>query len=269
VSVRSTVPVHRAVSSIDGSGRGERLCAVRRLARSPSMKCFVSTVTVTEKWRGFPKGAAIELRPGLNVLVGDQGSGKSSVLRALEERAAGKGRRHPVQLTFGPDASKDVTVVGFDFEKSNPRTLSHFLDGDAMGAQVAAMFSSHGEAVNAILADARRRCLAQPTLLVLDEPDMALSPRSAHRLAAMFAELADAGAQVVVSVHNPIVIAAAGEVLSVEKRKWVSADSYLRAAERAARRDLAARSTPEERPSRNAAAKKAAAPKGAGAAPAS
>ncbi len=78
------------------------------------------------------------------------------------------------------------------------------------------------------------------TLLLLDEPDMALSIRSVHRLAALLQRAADDGHQVIAAVHNPIVIASQPRVLSLEDRTWMSSERFIMLASEAAARDDAA-----------------------------
>jgi predicted ATPase len=79
------------------------------------------------------------------------------------------------------------------------------------------------------------------TLLLLDEPDMALSIRSVHRLAALLQRAADDGHQVIAAVHNPIVIASQPRVLSLEDGMWLSSERFIAlASEAASREDTAA-----------------------------
>lgn len=217
---------------------------------------YVEAITFNDDWRGFNAGDTVEFRGGLTLLVGDQGTGKSSVIAAIEDNCGtgvGPRARHQraaAKITFGPDAEKGISVFTFDFEKSNPRTLSYLLDGDSMRSQVQSMFMSHGQTVNGVLDDIVRQCADTKALLLLDEPDMALSPRSAHRLAQLFAELSAAEVQVVAAVHNPIVIAAAGDVYSLDDRRWVSSADYLDAATRPAPKAPAAKKTPAKRPAK-------------------
>lgn len=185
---------------------------------------MLTSLQFTEKWRCFAEGDTIEFRPGVNLLVGDQGSGKSSVLQAIAASAKAK------KYTYQVDLGKKVKVVadkmpagGFDFEKDNRRTR-HYFDHDNFQAHIAMMWSSHGQSNLAIL---RGMAKMQGTLIFLDEPDMALSIRSIYKLIDLLNAAAIRKCQIVAAVHNPILIQAYPEVYSLEKRKWVYSDEFI------------------------------------------
>lgn len=178
--------------------------------------------------RGFERGQEFSFRPGVNLLVGEQGSGKSSLIEVV--RGLVSQRRHQredAQRVIHVTAAQRVPVLAFCFEKDNRRTLSYFEDD--IGFQVAAMKSSHGETVNAMMDGFARQAdeSGRPSVWLLDEPDASLSIRSAHRLVATFAQMARAGHQIIASVHNPIVIASAREVLSLEHRRWMPSTEFI------------------------------------------
>lgn len=193
----------------------------------------VQGVVFTRPWRCFNRGRKITFRPGVNLLVGDQGSGKSTLLelitsytssRKLENEEA----RKTIKLLVGANAR----VMSFDFERDNPRTLSHFHENaDMMGFQIASRHRSHGETalglINSFVIHLTEKPKPDLCVVLLDEPDMALSPRSARKLARAFDEIAAAGHQVIAAVHNPIVIASQDEVYSLEHRRWMSSKTFL------------------------------------------
>jgi predicted ATPase len=177
-------------------------------------------------YRCFEKGYKLTFKPGLNLLVGDQGSGKSSLLGLVRDLAAGDPYKKK-------DAEKLVKVVAerciircFDFEKDNPRTKSYF--GDNAMFQVLSMWKSHGETARAILSTLTKVKDLSLSAFILDEPDTALSPRSCYELLKAFQVATKAGAQIVVAAHNPILIEGAPEVYSLEHREWMSGAEFLR-----------------------------------------
>lgn len=195
-----------------------------------SCPLFLASVTFTDAYRCFAAGDRVEFRPGVNLVVGDQGAGKSSLLAAIVANSSRSSRSIPARLGAGVDASPEVEVLSFDFERDNVRTQSAlFADPDKMARQLSALHASHGEAVWGVLEEARARATPAQTVVVLDEPDLALSPRSARRLAALFAEVAGSGSQVIAAVHNPIVIAAFADVYSAEHRRWMPSAEFLAA----------------------------------------
>ena len=178
---------------------------------------MLKSLTFTKDWRCFKEFQVFDFRPGVNLLVGDQGCGKSSLLETVKDAGSKNKHKRATVLT-----DKECTSLFFDFEKGNPRTLSYF--GDDIGGQMAMMFSSHGEAVKAILKglDAFTDGIA-----MLDEPDAALSIRSCMKLVARFKNLEQRGVQVIAAVHNPVVIEAFDSVFSLEHRLWMTGSEFI------------------------------------------
>jgi predicted ATPase len=181
------------------------------------------SIEFTEDWRCFKAGDRFEFRPGVNLLVGDQGSGKSSLLAAL--KAVGlkdppykfKHLQETTIVKAGP-----CKTFSFDFEKDNVRTQSHFSKN--MMFQIVSMRKSHGETNIAMLNSLQE---AADCVVMMDEPDMALSIRTCQLLVKRFKELESRGSQVIAAVHNPIVIKAFKDVLSLEHRKWLSSGDFI------------------------------------------
>lgn len=178
-------------------------------------------ITFLKDWRCYKAGQQIQFEAGLNMLVGDQGSGKSSLLTLLRSMAGAKGLDW--QAIIKPKVSK-VQVFSFDFEKENPRIKGELLDNVDTGVQLALRLSSHGEAAKAIMKAIVTE--GKRGLFLIDEPDMALSPRSVVELRKTLLGLA-VHSQVIVSAHNPILILGSG-VLSLEHKRWMPGKEYLR-----------------------------------------
>lgn len=181
--------------------------------------------------RCFKRGRKLVFRPGVNLLVGEQGTGKSSVIGLIKDLASeweSKRTKELISVT-----TQNCRLVSFDFEKDSPRTKSYFDEGFAqMQFQIVSITKSHGQTVNELLRQlvvslSKKR--GEKALVLLDEPDMALSPRSAHQLARQLAEITKKGHQVIAAVHNPIVIAAFAEVFSLEHKKWMKSEDFLAA----------------------------------------
>lgn len=183
---------------------------------------MIHSIEFTEEWRCFKAGDRFDFRPGVNLLVGDQGCGKSSLLGALEGAGFEKpGRfrdlRDKTKLEYDP-----CTVFSADFEKDNPRTKGYF-DKD-IRFQVAAMFSSHGECNLTLISS---MATASDCLVMMDEPDTALSIRSCMKLVKLFKEVADRSSQIIAAVHNISVIQEFNEVLSLEHREWMRNEVFI------------------------------------------
>lgn len=183
---------------------------------------MIHSIEFTEKWRCFKAGDRFDFRPGVNLLVGDQGCGKSSLLGAIQGAGmekAGKFSDLKKKTILRRDACKVYTA---DFEKDNPRTKGYF-DKD-IRFQVASMFSSHGEC-NLTLINALGT--ADDCLVTMDEPDTALSIRSCAKLVKRFKEVAARSSQVIAAVHNISVIQGFDEVLSLEHREWMRSEAFI------------------------------------------
>jgi predicted ATPase len=189
---------------------------------------FLREVRFRTDYRCFKRGRTLRLRPGVNLLVGDQGAGKSSLLNLVRDLSRDQFSAEQARETIEVDARR-CRAWFFDFERDNLRLQTHLLPGEGTRAQIASMFMSHGETVNSIVGDLPRMVAesADPSLVLLDEPDMALSPRSVHKLARGLQAVADAGGQVVASAHSPILIASQEQVLSLEHKRWLRPQTFL------------------------------------------
>lgn len=198
---------------------------------------MISAVVFNKAFRCHPEGAAYRFRPGVNLLVGDQGCGKSSLLGPMVRYLEPKEGAGDFFFSFNSEAGKAVHVltepvpikrfVRMDFEHDNLRTKGYFAEGPGMmSLQLASMRWSHGETQQVFL-KLLREC--EDALFILDEPDMALSPRSIHALTADLQAAAARRCQVIASVHNAQLIAAFPEVLSLEHCRWMPSAEFLEA----------------------------------------
>jgi len=185
---------------------------------------MIHSIEFIEDWRCFKIGERFEFRPGVNLLVGDQGCGKSSLLQAIQaagskEDVCNRALKKKIKVSC-----EVCRCYMFDFEEDNPRTKSYF--GDNIHFQVASKFSSHGECNLAMLHALEE---AADCLVMMDEPDAALSIRSCGVLTRQFRGVASRNSQVIAAVHNPAVIQQFEEVFSIEHRKWMTSAEFVAA----------------------------------------
>jgi predicted ATPase len=216
---------------------------------------YMGSRTVTEEWdarpvRMFRPGAdchvdetrwpasvpavgqllreGLELPAGLTVLVGENGSGKSTVVETLAEAYGLNPQGGSVMAqTFRirpsePGIGSELTVV----RGARPR-WSYFLRADTMHLLYTYLEEnpgrvperlhelSHGEGFLEIL---RTRVNAAGFYL-MDEPDAPLSFTACLGLAATLHDLAAGGSQLVVATHSPVLAAVPGARL-LELGAW-------------------------------------------------
>lgn len=173
-------------------------------------------VKMKQDFRVLKQGEEFEFHPGVNLLVGDQGAGKTSLLKIL----MGGGKN-----TFSKDKADILCDVltetrSFDFEKDNPRVRSRV---ETM-TDVVCIMASHGEVNRQMFKDQSE---FKNLLIILDEPDSALSIRSCYLLVDAFNKAVDNGCQIVAAVHNPIIISSFPSVLSMEHRHWMKSQDFV------------------------------------------
>lgn len=163
----------------------------------------------------FKKDESFDFKSGVNLVVGDQGSGKSSLISLIREY---KSKKDIIQIE-----ADHIVSLSFCFEKDNPRKQSTLYDQTCY-QQLCSLFMSHGETNNGVLERLEKE---KDTLFILDEPDTALSIRSCYKLVERFKIAESNGCQIIAIVHNPIIISAFKNVLSLEHRKWMPSRNFI------------------------------------------
>jgi predicted ATPase len=184
------------------------------------MPILVNKVKFINAFRMFPVGWEMSFKD-ITLLVGDQGTGKSSLIDAVWKSS------HPKPVAKIDANGKKVSCKFFDFEKHNPRLGGNFnmaMDKVGGGAALAGLYSSHGQVVNALLGYLNT---VKDNVILLDEPDMALSIKSVVKLAKLLKVAVANGNQVIAAVHNPLLIERVGTVFSMEHNKWMDSKDFI------------------------------------------
>lgn len=181
------------------------------------------SITFHDDILSLKKGTKLEFIPGLNVIVGDQGSGKSTLIGIIS--GSGKmfdKKKYTLELSENTLKSS-VKTMFFDTEKSNPRTSSGPVE---TMRDIALIWSSHGESNKAILESGIRRALEEGVCLFIDEPESGLSIRNQIALINRLKEVGEK-TQLFVVTHSETMIERVEKVLNLETNTWMSSKEFI------------------------------------------
>lgn len=182
---------------------------------------FILSCKLKETFRCLPKGFRIDFKP-LTLLVGEQGSGKSSLLGLMKEQSS------KIEIELTDEArTKGVPFFFFDSEKMNPRIKDpHTYDSnDGFKTSLFSRFNSHGEVHQKIMFSTLGD--GSSTILIVDEPETALSIKNQVKLANRIEKSLANNCQIIIATHNLILMERFPEVYSMEHRQWMASSDYL------------------------------------------
>jgi predicted ATPase len=149
----------------------------------------------------------VDLSHPIVMLTGENGSGKSTLLHSIHYALRGdKADGYVYKLDRG--SVKKGKVFLFDAEQHNPRMqLDFFKDQPDMIEFL--QLASHGQVMLAMFKE-NFPALERGTILLLDEPEMALSLSNQRRVLKMMMELVDQrGFRIVCATHSQVLVDAA------------------------------------------------------------
>lgn len=168
----------------------------------------------------------LEFTQPVTFLVGENGSGKSTIVEAIAEgfkldsyggrSGVKRGRPNPRKTALGEVIRLETTVhgtrlpakrkKGFFLRAETAFSMTENLGGVGGYWDEDTSALSHGEGFLAIF----RAMFHERGLYIMDEPEAALSFNSCIQLVALMHQLGKAGAQIVCATHSPILAAAPG-----------------------------------------------------------
>lgn len=178
------------------------------------------------------RSEGLELPAGVTFLVGENGTGKSTLIEAIAVAAGFNPEGGSQNFRFATRASQsslgDNLVLTWGVEKPRTgfflRAESYYnvaseierLDRDPGSPPLLPAYGgispherSHGES----FVDLVTHRFGPGGLYLLDEPEAALSVRGCMAVLARLAELAGQGCQIVVATHSPVLLALPGAVI--------------------------------------------------------
>lgn len=143
----------------------------------------------------------LDLSHPLIMLEGENGSGKSTLLHSIWYALRGESVDHYAYRLDrrGADLGK---VLLFDAEQHNPRNNPSLFEDDERMREFL-MTASHGQVMLSLFRDTFPQ-LPDGSVLLLDEPEMALSQANQRRVLKMLKELVDTKHfRIVAATHSP------------------------------------------------------------------
>ena len=149
----------------------------------------------------------VDLSHPLIMLQGENGSGKSTLLHSIYYALRAE-KVEGFVYRWEPDAGKTGQVLLFDAEQHNPRHQPDLFKDQPEMVEFLRM-ASHGQVMLSLFRESFPK-LPEGTVLLLDEPEMALSVSNQHRILKMLKELVDQkGFRIICATHSPVLIEAA------------------------------------------------------------
>ncbi|MFE6735470.1 AAA family ATPase [Microbacterium sp. NPDC057650] len=171
----------------------------------------------------------IDLDPGVTFLVGENGSGKSTIVEGiaiaygLSPEGGSRQARHSTRPTESPlsdwlriQRGVGADRWGFFLRAETMHSFYTYLeDNPSPRGDVAFHEMSHGESFLALLDDR----FQSPGFYCLDEPEAALSFGSTLSLISVLQRIVDDGGQVLCATHSPVLAALPGARI-LEVGEW-------------------------------------------------
>ncbi len=147
----------------------------------------------------------VDLSHPLIMLTGDNGCGKSTLLHSIYYAMKEEKVEHYVYKLQLRSLDKRPDVFLFDAEQHNPRNQMELFEDDPQMKEFLSM-ASHGQVMISLFRDSFPS-LPDGTMLLLDEPEMALSQSNQKRILKMLKELVDQkNMRIVAATHSPVLL---------------------------------------------------------------
>ena len=182
--------------------------------RRPILTKKERTVTQTFDYKKlFNKGDTFELKKGVNIIVGDNGVGKSTLIRLLIENNKTSLQNKEVLLVdmekINPAVSKPDPQKGITY--SAPEILNQFMW----------VAESHGETREGVL---KSIISLDFDLLILDEPEQGLSLKNQKKY---LNELVSLKKDIIIITHSKVFIENIDLIFDIEIMEWIQSKDYL------------------------------------------
>ena len=185
------------------------VCGARRQGRHPNLIPMFLKILSHPVFIGlnFHMPMIVDLSHPLIMLEGENGSGKSTLLQSIHYALKAEEVDGYAYRLDKPEAMEFPKVLLFDAEQHNPRMQPEMFEDDPQ-MQEFVQSASHGQVMLSMFKD-MFPTLPNGTVLLLDEPEMALSASNQRRILKMLKELVDQkNFRIVAATHSPYLIGA-------------------------------------------------------------
>lgn len=153
----------------------------------------------------FHMPMVVDLSHPLIMLEGENGSGKSTLLHSIMLALKDEQVENYAYKLKKDDEIEIDRVLLFDAEQHNPRNNPELFDDDPQMKEFIES-ASHGQVMLSLFQNTFSS-LPDGTVLLLDEPEMALSPSNQKRILKMLKELVDEKKfRIIAATHSPILL---------------------------------------------------------------
>jgi predicted ATPase len=153
----------------------------------------------------FHMPVIMDLSHPLVMLTGENGSGKSTLLHSIFYALKNEQVDQFVYRWQAEEAVKRDSVYLFDAEQHNPRMMLDTFQKDPAMLEFLRS-ASHGQVMLSMFKETFPK-MPEGTILLLDEPEMALSVSNQRRVFKMLKELVDQKHfRIICATHSPILI---------------------------------------------------------------
>lgn len=178
--------------------------------------------------RIFKKGQRFAPKKGLTVMVGENGCGKSTLIKEFSEHNGGFSNG---EKSKRDTCGKDVDILLLDFEKLNKTIKSNpFGNSEAFKkaflGNITRSEESHGERVMDVLRLAFDERVLEYKLLILDEPEQGMSLGNQYMYLKLFQKLSEK-IDIILVTHSKVMIENVSEVFDVETMSYVPSKEYF------------------------------------------
>lgn len=175
----------------------------------------------------FFKNQSFEFK-GVTLLVGDQGCGKSTMLSLLFNLISKEKNEDASGVaSFVMDNSQN-NIIWLDMERDNPNTTQANPYGSSENflTVLTSKWRSHGENLLPVLRGLQQ---FKGHIILIDEPETALSLRSQYYFIDLMKELESNGNQIIISTHCMTFLEAFRDnILSLEHNRYISIESFIK-----------------------------------------